>query len=65
MKLLITRPLPALVVDAARKTFDVTVREDTSVPTGDELRSSLLEMAEKRRTDGPTDERSEHQICAL
>lgn len=43
MKLLITRPLPALVVDAARKTFDVTVREDTSVPTGDELRSSLLD----------------------
>jgi lactate dehydrogenase-like 2-hydroxyacid dehydrogenase len=43
MKLLITRPLPALVVDAARQTFDVTVREDTSVLTGDELRSSLLD----------------------
>ncbi len=41
MKLLITRPLPMTVVDAARHTFDVSVREDTSVLTGDELRASL------------------------
>ncbi|WP_375266365.1 NAD(P)-dependent oxidoreductase, partial [Planktotalea sp.] len=41
MKLLMTRPLPTPVLDAARQTFDVSVREDTSVLTGDELRASL------------------------
>ena len=41
MKLLITRPLPALVVDAARKVFDVDVRDNTAVMNSDELRASL------------------------
>ncbi|MDG1078308.1 MAG: D-glycerate dehydrogenase [Planktotalea sp.] len=41
MKLLITRPLPALVVDAARKVFDVDVRDNTAVMNADELRASL------------------------
>lgn len=41
MKLLITRPLPAPVVDAARKVFDVDVRDNTAVMNADELRASL------------------------
>ena len=41
MKLFITRPLPALVVDAARKVFDVDVRDNTAVMNSDELRASL------------------------
>ena len=41
MKLLITRPLPAPVVDAARKVFDVDVRDNTAVMNSDELRASL------------------------
>ncbi|NEX47588.1 2-hydroxyacid dehydrogenase [Pseudotabrizicola algicola] len=41
MKLLITRPLPDAVLDAARARFDVTVRESTLPLTADELRASL------------------------
>jgi len=41
MKLFITRPLPAPVVDAARKVFDVDVRDNTAVMNADELRASL------------------------
>ncbi|MDH2327323.1 D-glycerate dehydrogenase [Cereibacter sp. SYSU M97828] len=39
--LLITRPLPAAVVDAARTAYDVTVREDTSNLTRDEMLAAL------------------------
>ncbi len=41
MKLLITRPLPESVVDAARKVFDLHVRDNTAVMNADELRASL------------------------
>ena len=41
MKLLITRPLPAPAVDAARKVFDVDLRDNTAVMNADELRASL------------------------
>ena len=41
--LLITRPLPETVVAKARTSFDVTVREDTSPLTADELRMSLTD----------------------
>ena len=41
MKLLITRPLPTPVVDAARKVFDVDLRDNTVVMNEDELRASL------------------------
>ena len=41
MKLLITRPLPTPVIDAARAVFDVDVREETSNLSADELRASL------------------------
>ena len=44
MKLFVSRPLPSPVIDAARSTFDVTVRGDTSVLTGDELRASLRDF---------------------
>ena len=41
MRLLITRPLPAPVMAAARARFDVTARESTLPLTGEELRASL------------------------
>ncbi|WP_103332530.1 2-hydroxyacid dehydrogenase [Pseudotabrizicola formosa] len=41
MKLLITRPLPDEVLDAARARFDVTVRDSTLPLAGEELRASL------------------------
>lgn len=41
MKLLISRPLPDAVVEAARARFDVTLRESTRPLTGDEMRASL------------------------
>ena len=41
MKLLITRPLPTPVIDAAHAVFDVDVREETSNLSADELRASL------------------------
>lgn len=41
MKLLITRPLPDEVLNAARARFEVTVRESTLPLTGEELRASL------------------------
>ncbi|MFN7223779.1 MAG: 2-hydroxyacid dehydrogenase [Paracoccaceae bacterium] len=44
MKLLITRPLPADVVSAARARFDVTLRESTLPMTADELRASLRDF---------------------
>jgi len=44
MKLFVTRPLPTPVLDAARGTFEMTVREDTSVLKGDELRASLRDF---------------------
>ncbi|MDO9639705.1 MAG: D-glycerate dehydrogenase [Pseudotabrizicola sp.] len=44
MKLLITRPLPDEVLDAARARFDVTVRESTLPLTGEELRASLRDF---------------------
>lgn len=40
-KLLITRRLPDLVLDAARARFDVTLRDRTDVLTPDELRAAL------------------------
>lgn len=39
--LLITRPLPDTVVDAARLHFDVTLRRETSPLSADELRAAL------------------------
>ncbi|MDO8882485.1 MAG: D-glycerate dehydrogenase [Pseudotabrizicola sp.] len=44
MKLLITRPLPETVVDAARARFDVTLRKHTMPLTGDELRAALRDF---------------------
>ena len=41
MKLLITRPLPKAVMQAARARFDVTARDSTLAMTPDELRTSL------------------------
>lgn len=41
MKLLITRPLPSRVVEAARSRFDVTLRESTAPLSGPELRAAL------------------------
>lgn len=43
-RLLITRPLPTAIVDAARDTFDVEVRERTSVLDAGELRASLRDF---------------------
>ncbi|MFN4131121.1 MAG: NAD(P)-dependent oxidoreductase, partial [Paracoccaceae bacterium] len=44
MKLLITRPLPPEVTQAARARFDVTLRESTLPLTADELRASLRDF---------------------
>ena len=44
MKLLITRPLPDPVVDAARARFEVTVRHDTLPLNAEELRASLRDF---------------------
>lgn len=44
MKLLISRPMPADVVTAARARFDVTLRESTLPLTADELRASLRDF---------------------
>ncbi|RGP39058.1 2-hydroxyacid dehydrogenase [Pseudotabrizicola alkalilacus] len=44
MKLLITRPLPTEVTEAASARFDVTQRESTLPLTGDELRASLRDF---------------------
>jgi lactate dehydrogenase-like 2-hydroxyacid dehydrogenase len=41
MKLLITRPLPDVIVAAARKEFDVDVRVNTAPLSAEELRASL------------------------
>lgn len=41
MKLLITRPLPAPVVEAARGVFDVDIRDSTTVMDAEEMRASL------------------------
>lgn len=41
MKLFISRPLPDAVLDRARASFDVTVREDTSPLTRDEMLTAL------------------------
>lgn len=41
MKLLITRPLPQAVIEAARATFDVEVRESTAPMEAAELRRAL------------------------
>ncbi|WP_096784934.1 D-glycerate dehydrogenase [Rhodobacter sp. CZR27] len=43
MKLLITRPLPNRVVDAARARFDVTLRDSTRPLSPSELRQALAE----------------------
>ena len=43
-KLLITRPLPDTVVEAAAQDFDVTLRADTSPMRPDELRMSLTDF---------------------
>lgn len=40
-KILMTRPLPAAVQDAARAAFDVDVRAETLPMSGDEMRASL------------------------
>ncbi|MGB7317413.1 MAG: D-glycerate dehydrogenase [Planktotalea sp.] len=44
MKLLVTRPLPAPVLDAARAEFDVEVRESTLPLEHDELRRALTDF---------------------
>ena len=44
MKLLITRPLPDTVTEAAGARFDVTQRESTLPMTGDEMRASLRDF---------------------
>lgn len=44
MKLLITRPLPAAVMEAARARFTVVARENTLPMTPDELRASLRDF---------------------
>lgn len=44
MKLLITRPMPDKVLEAARARFDVTLREETTVLSPDELRAALREF---------------------
>jgi lactate dehydrogenase-like 2-hydroxyacid dehydrogenase len=41
MRLLITRPMPATVLAAAKARFDVTLRDSDAVLTADELRASL------------------------
>lgn len=44
MKLLITRPLPESVVQAASARFDVTTRDSTRPMSGDEMRASLRDF---------------------
>lgn len=44
MDLLITRPLPQSVVDAAQEHFNVTVRSETAPLSEDELRTSLADF---------------------
>ncbi|TXH95536.1 MAG: D-glycerate dehydrogenase [Pseudorhodobacter sp.] len=44
MKLLVTRPLPEAVMQAARARFEVTARESTLPLTPDELRTSLRDF---------------------
>ncbi|MEN8894186.1 2-hydroxyacid dehydrogenase [Planktotalea arctica] len=44
MKLLITRPLPQAVIEAARATFDVEVRESTAPMEAAELRRALADF---------------------
>lgn len=44
MKLLITRPLPEPVVDAARGVFEVDVRTSTAVMGAEEMRASLRDF---------------------
>ena len=44
MRLLITRPLPDRVMQAARAAFTVTARDSTTPMTGDELRASLRDF---------------------
>lgn len=44
MKLLITRPLPQPVLDAAGATFDVTLRPETTPMSGPEMRDGLREF---------------------
>lgn len=44
MKLLITRPLPETVMDAARARFEVTARAQTTPLRDDELRAALREF---------------------
>lgn len=44
MRLLITRPLPDRVMQAARAAFTVTARDSTAPMTGDELRASLRDF---------------------
>lgn len=43
MKLLITRPLPDRILEAARARFEVTVRNSTKPPSPEELRRALAE----------------------
>ena len=43
MKLLITRPLPETVMQAARAEFDVTARAETTPLTATELRAALTD----------------------
>lgn len=44
MRLLITRPMPAAVTARARAEFDVTIRPQTAVLTGEELRAALRDF---------------------
>lgn len=44
LKLLITRPLPDAVLDAARAKFDLTVRQSTAPLAADELRNALTDF---------------------
>lgn len=43
-KILIARPLPDAVIDAARAHFDVTVRDNTAPMSGDEMRAALRDF---------------------
>ncbi len=44
MKLLITRPMPQKVLEAARARFDVTLRADTAPLSPAELRAALRDF---------------------
>jgi len=44
MRILLTRRLPDRVMEAAKARFDVTLRDDTAVMSGDEMRAALRDF---------------------